>query len=194
MQYFNYKNIKNVAINLKGEKQIYNASMCIEACQILNKQGFKITNKAIYEGLRNVLHRARFETLYTKPTIIFDGAHNESAIQNLRKTIDSYYPVQRRIYIFSILKSKDYKSILGQLLKTNKDDIFFFTDGIDEDRYVKKEILYEEARKYRKQNMYVSSLKQAILDAKEQYTQDVIFIVGSFYTYAEVRKILKIEE
>ena len=74
------------------------------------------------------------------------------------------------------------------------DSIFIFTDGTkvqDEVRcYVKKEDLYSEASKYRKENIKMASLEDAINESKKKYKDSVIFIIGSFYTYSEVIEII----
>ena len=54
------------------------------------------------------------------------GGHNENAIKNLKQMIEQYYPNQRKIYIISILKSKDYKTVI-KLLTEDKTGIFIFT-------------------------------------------------------------------
>lgn len=73
-----------------------------------------------------MVHRARFETLCKEPEIIFDGGHNENAIRNLKKMVNMYYPNKRKIYIVSILKSKDYKTVI-KLLTKEDNSIFVFT-------------------------------------------------------------------
>ena len=47
-----------------------------------------------------------------------------------------------------------------------------------------------EALKYRKDNIYMDSLENAIQKCKKQ-KESVIFIVGSFYTYKEVMQYIK---
>lgn len=193
LAYFDYQEFKYIPVKLKGEKQITNACICIEVCKILKNENFKISEKAMKEGLSTVVHKARFEKLSDDPTIIFDGGHNENAIQNLNKTIQTYYKNDRKVYILSILKSKDYKIVIKELIQEDRSSIFFFTDGIDKERYVGKEELYKEAKKYRQNNIYMYDLEEAISIVKEQYRKDVIFVIGSFYIYPKICEILKIE-
>lgn len=119
-QYFDFKDMKNIEVILKGKKQIQNASLCIECMSILKEYGYEISEKAIREGLKTVIHHARMETLSKSPLIIFDGAHNEPAIQNLKDMINMYYKNYKKTYIISILKSKDYDTILRLLLEDKK--------------------------------------------------------------------------
>lgn len=189
-QKFDYKDKKQIEINLKGNKQIGNASIVLEALNVLENKGYKVSDDALRIGLKTVVHKARFEKIYDNPTIIFDGGHNEAAIQNLKQTIKQHYNKEKKVYIISILNTKDYKTVIKELME-DKESIFIFTDGTKEERsYVEKETLYEEASKYRTQELYMCSLENAIQKAKQDYKDRVIFVIGSFYTYSEVIQYL----
>ncbi len=193
-QVFDYKEQKQVKINLKGKKQIGNACMVLEAINVLQQKGYGIPRETVEEGLTKVIHKARFEQIYQNPTIIFDGGHNEPAICNLKETIHQYYQNKEKVYVLSILKTKDYKTVIKQLMEDTK-SIFIFTDGTKEQDevkcYVKKEDLLKEALKYRRNDLYVNSLEGALAKCKNEYKNKTIFIVGSFYTYKEVIENLK---
>ncbi len=193
-QIFDYKDQKQVKINLKGMKQIGNAGMVLEAIKILQHKGYTIPKEAVEKGLTNVIHKARFEQIYENPTIIFDGGHNEAAIRNLKETIQQYYENEEKVYIVSILQTKDYKTVIKELMEDTK-SIFIFTDGTKEQDevkcYVKKEELRKEALKYRNQNVYIDSLQNALTKCKKDHKDKTIFVIGSFYTYKEVIENLK---
>ena len=191
-QKFDYKNYKDIVINLKGEKQLLNSSICIECAEILREKSYNISDEAIYKGLKTVIHKGRFETINEKPLMIFDGAHNKPAIENFKKSCDMYYKDQNKVYIISILKTKDYGMILKELLKDEK-SVFIFTDGNDKNKYASKEELLEIAKEYtNNQNLYAQNLEDAIDFAKENCMNDVIFFVGSFYIYGNVIQKLSI--
>ncbi len=189
-QYFSYGNYKDVAINLKGKKQIENASMCLECMEVLKQKGYKISEENIRKALKSVVHRARFETICENPKMIFDGGHNEPAIANLKQTINQYYSNAKKVYIISILQTKDYHKIISQLVENN-DAIYIFTSGNDKNRYVPKEDLYNEASKYTKNNIYKYELSDAINVARENYNERIIFIIGSFYVYKTVLQLIQ---
>ena len=190
-QKFDYKNYKDITINLKGEKQLLNSSICIECMEILKDNEFNISNEAIYKGLKTVVHKGRFETIHKKPLMIFDGAHNKPAIENFIKSKEMYYKNQNKVYIISILKTKDYKMILKELLKDEK-SVFIFTDGNDKEIYNTKEELLKTAKEYtNNKNMYIKDLEDAIDFVQEKHINDVIFFVGSFYIYGTVIEKLK---
>lgn len=189
-QKFSYKNYKDIEINLKGKIQIYNASIVLEVINIL-KEKYYISDSNIREALKTVVHRARFEKINKNPTIIYDGGHNVPAILNLKNTIDMYYKNNKKVYIISILKTKDYKGVLAELI-TNKEDIFIFTDGNNTDKYVSKEELFEEANKLSvSDNLFKMTLEEAIKTSINKYKEHITFIIGTLYIYGDVIKFIK---
>ena len=104
-QKFDYKEYKKITVNLKGEKQIINASICIECIQILRDKSYEISEEALRSGLNTVIHKGRFEIIHQKPLMIFDGAHNKPAIENFVNTVNMYYKNNSKVYIISILIS-----------------------------------------------------------------------------------------
>lgn len=190
-QVFDYKNDTNIVVNLKGKKQLQNAAMCIECVEILRKQGYLIPEEAMRQGLKTVIHKGRFETICEKPEMIFDGAHNEMAIRNFRNNVQMYYQNRKKIYLFSVLKTKDYTTILKELLQED-DAVFIFTSGNNKEEYVAKEELLQTAKKYAKsKKLYAKELEDALDFVKKNYPNHVIFIVGSFYIYGTVIEKLR---
>lgn len=191
-QHFNYKNIEDLKINLKGKIQIQNASLCIEIIKILNELGYNITIESIKKGLETVVHRGRMEQLNNKPVIVYDGAHNEPAIHNLQSMVKMYYNDFKRVYIISILKRKDYSKML-KLLAEDTNALYVLTSGNDSNSYATSDELYECMKEYVQiDKICKKSLDDAIVQAINSKSDTVNFIVGSFYTYGTV--IDKIEE
>lgn len=191
LQYFNYKDMKDIKINLKGRAQIKNASICIEAIKIIRNYGYKITDASILEGLSTVIHKGRLEKLNSNPEIIFDGAHNELAIINLLDTIKMYYSNRKRVYIVSILNRKDYKKML-ELLSKDREAIFIMTSGNDAERYTTKEELYNcMSENIEKNRIYKYELDEAIANSMQQKDDTVYFVIGSFYVYGDVVNLIK---
>ena len=186
---FDYKQYQNVQINLKGKRQVQNASLVLECCDILKKNGYIIKEETIRSGLRTVIHKGRFETIYENPTIIFDGGHNEQAIENLKETIDIFYQKAKKIYVISVLKSKDYQKILEDILE--EDSVYVFTNGNDKNRYTDNHLMFEYAKQINdKIEMYEMELAKAIQFCKEK-TEYVSFVIGSFYIYNDVNNDVK---
>ena len=192
-QSFNYKHYKNVKIKLKGESQIYNASICIEAVDIL-KNRYNLPEEKVREALETVIHKGRFETLHENPTVIYDGGHNELAIKNFINSVNMYYKDTKKVFIISLLRSKDYKNIVKVNYATYDDDnIYIFTNGNSEERYWNNKVLSEEAIRLNGKNVSAINLNEAIKKSLHEYKDYTIFVVGSFYIYGDVIKYINEE-
>ena len=190
-QYFDFENYKDIAVILKGKKQIQNATICIECMRILNSLGYQVDEESIRTGLKTVVHKGRLEILNNNPLILFDGAHNVPAIQNLQSMIDMYYKDSAKVYIVSILKRKDYTKMV-ELLMQDKNATFIFTSGIDDTRYVSGTELFKIAQNFKtNQELIIKNLDEAIKYVMENCKNCVTFFVGSFYTYSFVTEFIK---
>lgn len=189
LQYFTYKNLKDIPVNLKGKKQIYNSTICLKAVEILREKGYKIENTIIINSLKNVIHRARFEKILDNPEIIYDGAHNKPAIENLIETIDQYYLDKEKAFVVSILGTKDYKTIIKMLVQKYNNDEFYFTDGVSDRKFIDSSELMKVAKENNENGIYNSGeLVKTIEKVTKKYrnSNKIIFIIGSFYIYKEV--------
>ncbi|MFA5994952.1 MAG: folylpolyglutamate synthase/dihydrofolate synthase family protein [Patescibacteria group bacterium] len=102
---FNYKTFKNVQLNLVGKYQVRNAILAITVAKALH-----VNKTAIYQGLKQVKSKARFQVVSKQPLIIIDGAHNP---QKMRAFTDS---------LRQVVKVKDYNQVIVLLaLKYSKD-------------------------------------------------------------------------
>lgn len=183
-QYFDFGDYKNIKINLKGKKQIENASISIKCAEILNKNGFHIENSAIYKALENIVHPARFEIIRKNPLTIFDGAHNENALKNFCETVNLLYNSENKTFLISLITTKDYKENLKILLNSFSNCKFIFTSGNGSNKFFESQILYDYAKSLNTNN----SLECASFEnALKKLDNEVNFIVGSFYVYEDVR-------
>lgn len=149
----------------------------------------------IKKALKTIIHKGRMEQLNSNPIIIYDGAHNEQAIENLQDMVKMYYKKLKRVYVISILKRKDYKKML-KLLANDKHALFILTAGNDPNKYASIEELYECMKNYVEENRILKKeLDKAIIDVMNDKSNTVNFIIGSFYTYGTViNKINKVKE
>lgn len=109
---FDYKELTDIHISLKGIYQPYNAIPAIECAFMLRKYGYQIKNSDIYTGLLNASWFGRFTVLGNSPDFIVDGSHNPHGAQMLSECLGTYYPQGGLTFIIGIFKDKDYKKIL----------------------------------------------------------------------------------
>lgn len=109
---------------LKGTYQRENLSIVLKVIELLNENGFEITEEGLERGLKNVKHPCRFEYLQEK-NIILDGAHNPNGTRALRDSLDEYFPNQKIKFIFGCLNNKQYTQMMENLFRQN-DEIYFY--------------------------------------------------------------------
>lgn len=157
----------NLPTSLKGSFQQDNMGLVIQAAKILG-----IDKAYIKEGLMSVRHAGRFETLCESPLIIFDGAHNPDSLRAFVQMVNEYfgnsYPKR---FVISMISTKDIVASAQILRQLNGELIF--TNGVNE--------------KFHRFNDGIEFKDAILASTKDKIT----FIIGSFYTYAKARQLLK---
>lgn len=111
-QRFTYGNIKDISISLMGRYQIDNAVLALEVLKALERKGYPISEKALYQGFSESIWPGRFELLCKKPVFIADGAHNADGAVRLADSVRFYFTNRRIIYIMGILRDKEQEEII----------------------------------------------------------------------------------
>jgi dihydrofolate synthase/folylpolyglutamate synthase len=119
-QMFSYKTEKKVILHSGAEYQIENAALAMEVLFVLRekKEWLKqnISHTQLRNGIKKTVWEGRFTMISKNPTFIVDGAHNEDAAKKLRKTMDRYFTNHKIIYIMGILKDKECKKIIANMV------------------------------------------------------------------------------
>ncbi|MBE5819023.1 MAG: bifunctional folylpolyglutamate synthase/dihydrofolate synthase [Clostridiales bacterium] len=120
---FTYKNecLTNVRTPLIGIHQVKNCATALTALMALRQRGYNITDECIISGIAKTQWPGRFEIVYKKPLVIFDGGHNEQCMRALVGCVDNYLGEYRKILVFSMFKDKDCSSSIS-LLKGRFDE------------------------------------------------------------------------
>ncbi|MCQ2789335.1 MAG: bifunctional folylpolyglutamate synthase/dihydrofolate synthase [bacterium] len=109
---------------LKGVYQKENLALVEAVITYLNIKGVVVTQEDIENGLKTVQHPCRFQ--YNEDlNLIVDGGHNPNGIDGLRKSLDTYYPDEKKKIIFGCLKNKNYKTMVKTLFRED-DEIYFY--------------------------------------------------------------------
>lgn len=192
-QIINYKDFKNLKINLLGSHQINNATISLELLEQLRKMGFEISNESIYNGFSSVTWPCRFELVSKNPDFILDGAHNIDGIDKFISNMNFYYKYNKKIGIFGVLADKDYNEMLAKIVPCF--DVFL-TVRPDSDRAMESKELKERIEKLTEKKVYSfenyqDAINKAIEISKED---DVISAFGSLYFVGEVRNLLGVSD
>ena len=176
---------KGLAIDLLGLYQPRNASVVVNAVDILGKHGFEISEDALREGLKKATWHARFEKVSTDPIIIFDGAHNPQGIEQAVKSIKHYFGANKVYLLTGVLKDKNYTEI-AKMLATVADRAFTLTP--DSPRALSACEYAEVLRTAGIDASHFPSIEEAFTAAKSAAKADGVPLVclGSLYVYASL--------
>ena len=160
---------KNLKLSLRGVNQGQNLALVDKACEYL-----KINPQ---KALADVVWNSRFQYLDDK-NILVDAAHNADAVKLLKNNLDVYFSNQKRAFLFGVLDTKDYKTIIAELFSDG--DEVFIIDGFAYNS-VDKEVLKAEILK-RFPNIKTRLINLCDLNEFINYYFDGIKICcGSFY-------------
>lgn len=177
---------RNFKTDLKGIYQQKNIPTALMAIDVLNKNGVKVSSKAIEKGLKHVTKNTsfigRWMVVGEKPKIVFDSAHNEGGVHELK------YEIQKGKYeilhfVFGTVADKDISKLLSLLPKNAK---YYFCKA-DTPRGLNADELKQEASKFNLKGEVYSSVKQAFKAAKRNASKkDLVLVAGSVFVVAEV--------
>jgi len=96
---------------MKGPHQGVNAAVAIEALLVA---GIALTEKSVAKGVATTQLAHRFQEI--SPGVFLDGAHNPAAAKALTETIMREFPGEQVDFIIGMLKGKEIKKTLDELI------------------------------------------------------------------------------
>ncbi|WP_281658291.1 folylpolyglutamate synthase/dihydrofolate synthase family protein [Halobacillus sp. Cin3] len=173
--------------SLLGPHQVTNASLAIQAAEVLREQGVPLETEQYGKAIEKTFWPARFETLRRRPLTIVDGAHNEEGTDALVETVKRHYSDRRILLVYAALEDKPVEKMLGKL-KEVSDHLYVTT--FDFPRALSSEALKELSPVPHTEAF--ADYKQAVREAMtEAGGEDVIVVSGSLYFISIVRSFLK---
>lgn len=182
---FGKLSLNNLAIYLKGEHQVENASLALAAVSLLKEKGVIAKEIDYRDGLSGCFLPGRFEVVNTSPLTIVDVAHNPSSFLALDNNLRQYFPGKKIILIFACSKDKDAKKMLK-----NIDYSYLFLTSFNNPR-AKNPL--ELKRIVKGKRVYLTAtVGEAIRQARESYRRGwAIVISGSLFLVAEAKRVLQ---
>lgn len=184
---YDYKDLKNIKLNLLGKYQSENAAIAIEICKYLNdKKIFTIKNKNIYEGLSNTSWPGRLQVVSKNPLIIIDGAHNIDAI------------VRQVEFLKEIKANKKIKIYFAVSSNKEKEKMIPLFDNIG-DKIVFTEFHYKRSDEAVnllgltkiKDSTIEYDLDEAVKNSLKLTNEWLVLFTGSLYFISEILSIFK---
>jgi dihydrofolate synthase / folylpolyglutamate synthase len=119
-QTFQNSQLIKYPLPLAGQIQLANSALAIAALEILQQQGWQISEEAIINGMAKTQWLGRMQwTTWNNHKILLDGAHNTAAAQVLRQYIDSLDAANPKpiTWVMGMFADKDHADIFTALLR-----------------------------------------------------------------------------
>ncbi len=178
--------LQNIDFGLKGNYQKKNLRTIIASIDLLRKAGWKITDIAILDGLKKIIHQTgllgRWQQLNEVPKVICDTGHNEAGVSEIAQQLSELDYDQLHI-VWGMANDKSIDSILKLL---PLEAAYYFTKA-DINRAIPSEELQHIAKKFNLKGKAFPTVKSAYEAAmKAASKSDLVFIGGSTFVVAEV--------
>ena len=182
---FSYRERESLRISLLGLYQPKNASLVLDALDILSPMLPSITEESIKRGLAAARWPARFEIISDSPLLIFDGAHNAQGIEAAVDGIKQYFKDEKVIVISGVLRDKDYLAIAKKISEVASDAL---TITPDSPRALCAEEYADVLASFGVRTNTADGVRNAVEQAFSlaSATAKPVVCLGSLYTYGEV--------
>jgi len=180
-----YRKLWGLSLNLRGSHQMINATTALGAMEILDDLGYRVSNDAMTEGLKEVDWPGRLEVVCSSPRVLLDGAHNPDGALSLKESLEKDFQYHHLVLLIGIMKDKDVHSILHSLSPL-ADRIILTRPGTD--RAASPALLRKALGRNGKKAEVIEDFRKAINKGLSLTgEEDILCITGSLYTVGEAR-------
>lgn len=113
-------NLIKYPLPLAGQIQLTNSALALATLEILQKQGWQISEEAVINGMAKTKWPGRMQwTTWKSHKLLLDGAHNTAAAEVLRQYVDSLDAVNHQPvnWVIGMFSDKDHTEIFTALLR-----------------------------------------------------------------------------
>ena len=118
---FSYKEWADLRTGILGSYQPQNATVALEAVDVLRGRGWRIPDEAVRAGVAQTRWPGRFEIVEggSSPdrfAIVVDGGHNPQGARALADSLAEVFPGRKPVFVIGVLEDKDYPRMLEDML------------------------------------------------------------------------------
>ncbi|POZ88170.1 MULTISPECIES: folylpolyglutamate synthase/dihydrofolate synthase family protein [Petrotoga] len=183
----NYE-IKDLIFGANGTFQMENVTTSLAVAEgFMQKFGKVLSVEKVRETMANFYWEGRFEYTETNgKNIVFDGAHNFAAAQQLEKSIELYFPTQKKVALIGILDDKDYEK-MSRIFASVFDKIIVTSVPTERGRH--PELIYEEFKKHTKTVEFIKDPSDGFNKLLSEKS-DIYFVTGSLYLVGKIKELI----
>lgn len=118
---FSYREWADLRTGILGSYQPQNATVALEAVDVLRGRGWRIPDEAVRAGVAQTRWPGRFEIVEggSSPdgfAIVVDGGHNPQGARALADSLAEVFPGRKPVFVIGVLEDKDYPRMLEDVL------------------------------------------------------------------------------
>lgn len=180
----------DVRTSLLGEYQGENIGLTLAVTEILQMNGFYISDESIIAGISKTVYIGRMEIIERDPIILLDGAHNPKGMEKLFEALKNDFDFENLILVIGILSDKDIKSILSMIIPLAKVIVVTKSKSTRAcDPNILKNMIEELG--YDNEVIVKDDVNNAVQYAKSiAKKNDLVCVTGSLFTVGEARNYL----
>jgi dihydrofolate synthase/folylpolyglutamate synthase len=184
------KILDDLPMAMKGSYQVSNASLALAAVQLLQQQGYGITDDHIRTGLARTSWPGRLESLQINGLrFLLDGAHNPAGVSALKQALTDEFSYKRLLLIWGAMADKDLQTTLREIVPLS--DMIIFTRPESERSATAEQLQTILPAALQKKAVCTATAGEAIAHARTNATaDDLICIAGSLYLVGAARHLL----
>lgn len=177
---------ENLGVDLLGIYQLLNVPTVLKTIDMLNEQGWNLTEQVTRRGLANTIRNTglmgRWQVIGTNPTIICDTGHNPAGIKLVVEQLNS--SLWKKLHlVIGMVNDKDQGEVLS-LLPTH--GYYYFTKA-SIPRATEPEELLAKAAPFNLRGECYPTVQQALSAALASAGKDdLVFVGGSTFVVAEI--------
>ncbi|NMA14537.1 MAG: bifunctional folylpolyglutamate synthase/dihydrofolate synthase [Clostridia bacterium] len=173
----------DLSISLRGKHQLKNAALAVAAAV---KTG--ISSKAIRLGIEHTIWPCRLETVWEKPLVILDAAHNYHGILALIDSLKEYWPDKKKVLLIGMLADKEREKVATEIAPLAEKIVVTKPNS---PRAGKWEQVADFVRPFTDKVIVEESITRAVDEViKLAGDDDMVIITGSIYMVSEARAYL----
>lgn len=116
-----YREWTDLRTGILGSYQPQNATVALEAVDVLRGRGWRIPDEAVRAGVARTRWPGRFEiveggSLPDGFAIVVDGGHNPQGARALADSLAEVFPGRKPVFVIGVLEDKDYPRMLEDVL------------------------------------------------------------------------------
>lgn len=180
----NDRTIEGIRFGMSGSHQNRNGALAVKALELILPA---FDPDKVKESLAKARLIGRFEQVFTAPTIVLDGAHNEEGVKACMKTTSDMFPNHSVHVLFGAFKDKRIEAMMTEVSKQAETVTL---TSFDHPRAATLQELETHNREVR--FSITEDWKTYIKYFIQEHQQDVLLVTGSLHFISKIRHFLSL--